>query len=202
MKKTIAMLVAALSFGVAVAQTRHEVYVQYNRSSDKSDNYLGVTLGYKPAMQVTGEGQYLALEYGAELTYTTNFDDRFWLLPKNNVVMDDYDYTGRMKMLSLGVPLTLAYHKHGLSLVPYAGVDLRWNAYGMFSPKGNSTDDFSIFSESNPEYKRFAAGWRAGLDWHVSRLVVGVQVGTDFNKMNNSASKCPFTAKLKLGYTF
>lgn len=136
-------------------------------------------------------------------------------------------------MLSTKVPFSLAYAFHipetSLDLIPYVGLDFRYNIMGKANVKYNWTPtglyqlklngytqqqidqqfgdrDLDLFDKKDmgsdaATWNRFQIGWHIGLNARINdKFLVGASYGTDFSEI---AQKVKIhTATLMVGYCF
>ena len=163
---------------------------------------LGVTLGVSWAISLASATPIfiepaVALQYSTKKVGYYNYYD-------SNINWDHYDIDyydiGRLHMLSVKVPVNFIYKydfsSHPVSLMPFAGITLRVNAWGEVFINGNHDDLFDEY-----EFKRFQIGWQVGLKARMSdKFIVGGSFGTDFNRIHYLVKV--HTGTIMLGYSF
>ena len=187
-------------------------YVEYSpmqmvSSAKDVDNrtYHSATLGVSYAFQL-GYNSPAYLE-GAFETTGAWFSKRF-----NDGIKYNMDIYYSKILLNLAFRLNLA---DGFAIVPFGGVNLKYNIYGEEREKdGYGTDTWRLFDDDytyDDDYKRFQFGYQAGL-----KLIIGncFSIGaswkadlTPFCKYYDSYTKKEETEKFSgfsfsLGYSF
>ena len=190
-------------------------YVQYNpvKMSYKDDDddalsFKGFSVGYDHAFSVS-KSLPLFVEAGLGLQYFTYKDEE-----------DDeyYSFEDKISMLSLKVPVSLAYRwdipGSKVSLMPFAGLTLRFNVTGKetmtYEEDGDSEEEeVDLFDKDDVEkyfgdedyaWKRFQMGWQIGVKASISNFVLGVSYGGDFSEIAEDAKSK--TTSITLGYRF
>lgn len=195
-------------------------YLQWNPSTLKVDvkdaddlSFTGFSIGYNKAFSVS-KSSPLFLEAGAALQYSFNSEDY-------DYEYDDEGFTQKTNFLSAKIPVSLMYKfdlpNSSVSLVPFVGVDFRFNISGKQKIEYNDDDDdyyydddednneFDLFDKKdmgkNGVWKRFQVGWHIGVNAHLGKnWLVGVSYGSDFSEIakKNKIS----TTSVTLGYRF
>lgn len=218
------------------------VNLQWNPSTyvpDKgeSESFTGLSLGYNKAFGLS-QSIPLYLEVGLGMQYS------FYSKDITEDVASELGVTTislaallrpeeKINILSAKVPLSLAYAFHipetNLSLIPYVGLDIRYNIMGKANVKYNLTsaginqlkqngytqqrmDDafgdkkLDLFDKKDmgsdaATWKRFQVGWHIGLNARINnKFLIGASYGTDFSEI---AQKVKIhTATLMVGYCF
>ena len=191
-------------------------YVQYNPvkmsyKDDDDDNlsFKGFSVGYDHAFSVS-KSIPLFVEAGLGLQYLTYKDEE-----------DDeyYSYEDKVNMLSLKVPVSLVYRWDipggKVSLMPFAGIALRFNVMGKktmtesYGDGDSEEEEIDLFDKDDAEeyfgdedyaWKRFQMGWQIGVKASISNFVLGVSYGGDFSEITEDAKLK--TTSITLGYRF
>ena len=226
--KKFAIILAALTASVAtpaVAQTdapsvlnRASVFYDLNTlfPSGASNVYFnGYGVGYNIDVRVS---KNLPLYVG------TGLDVRFVFNNRN--ITDDLDFDpvfikAQSTLINFNLPINVSYRvpvANNFYMTPFAGLDLRVQAYGNTSLKiavpDNTPDavvdrlealdhDINLFSESdmgNEYWERFQMGWHAGVNFEYNNVNLGLSYGTDFVKLHKNLGGSNFL--VSLGYTF
>ncbi len=150
----------------------------------------GFTLGYLAGINLTKKAP-LFMEMGANLQYSMG-----------KVVEEDFDgydgldYTTKVWMLSMNVPLNLAFKlsfaDNKASVTPYVGLNFRVNYVGDLTEMAEYDGDeekesISLFDDDLEEqaFKPFQVGINAGVGFSYKTLYLGVGYTTDFMKIAN-----------------
>ena len=216
------------------------VWVQYNPSTFNVDikdvdnqNFTGLSVGYSQAFSIS-KSHPLFVEVGLGLQYSfyTN-DDGKWTGYDEEDIEDarkdgDADPKEKFNMFSVKVPVALTYkfdlNNSNVSLLPFVGVNLRYNLSGKGKYEWNlgsdfkddikgsqyeeafEDRDFNLFDKkdmgsSDATWKRFQIGWQIGLNAHIgSNLILGASYGKDFSEIYK---KCKISSfNINLGYKF
>lgn len=216
------------------------VWIQYNPSTFNVDikdvdnqNFTGLSIGYSKAFGIS-QSIPLFVEVGLGLQYSfyTNDDGSWTTIDKYTLAMarkEGYiDPKEKFKMFSVKVPIALTYkfdlNNSNVSLLPFVGVNLRynlsgkgkleWNMGGEFKDiiETNNLDkifediDFNIFDKkdmgsSDATWKRFQIGWQIGLNAHIGKsIILGASYGKDFSEIFKKGKISAFN--INLGYKF
>ena len=218
------------------------VNVQWNPSTyvpDKGDseNFTGLSLGYNEAFSIS-QSIPLYIEVGLGVQYSFYSKDITEDVAKELGVTTIALATlfrpeEKINMLSTKVPFSLAYAFHipetSLDLIPYVGLDFRYNIMGKANVKYNWTPtglyqlklngytqqqidqqfgdrDLDLFDKKDmgsdaATWNRFQIGWHIRLNARINdKFLVGASYGTDFSEI---AQKVKIhTATLMVGYCF
>lgn len=192
------------------------LWLQYNPTNvsvdvkgvdDKSAS--AISLGYSRAFGVS-KSIPLFVEAGAGLQYTWTDEGSEDNLDVNT------------KLLSIKIPVDLMYKfqipNSSVAIMPYAGLNLRFNVWGEQKWEYISDDDYSDYYDSDDEkttfdlfdkkdmgkdevWNRFQIGWRAGVKARFGKsFMIGAGYGSDFSELYKKAKIGEWT--LQLGYTF
>lgn len=207
------------------------LWVEWNPSSFNVDvkgaddeSFTGFSLGYSRAISVTSSLP-LFVEAGLGLQYSFDTKD----LGEEYGIEDYYEYVDpkeKYSMLSAKVPVSLIYAfqipNTSVALLPFAGIDLRYNIFGKKKTEWNlsgefedyledyygkdyfSDEDCDLFDEKDMnknEWKRFQIGWHIGLKARFNdKFMIGASYGTDFSEISKKTKIA--TGSITLGYTF
>lgn len=169
-------------------------YRNYNNGKGKgSTGFNGFSLGVSRAISLA-TATPIFIEPAVALQYSTK---------KEGYVVYDYDVfnaSAWLHMLSVKAPVNFMYKydfpSHPVSLMPFAGITLRVNAWGVVNDDGDHDDLFDEY-----EFKRFQIGWQVGLKAKISeKFIVGGSFGTDFNEIHKHVKV--HTGTIMLGYSF
>lgn len=199
-------------------------YLQWNPSTLKVDvknaddlSFTGFSIGYNKAFSVS-KSSPLFLEAGVALQYSFNsedYDDGY----------DDETITQKTNFFSAKIPVSLMYKfdlpNSSVSLVPFVGVDFRFNISGKqkieydYDDDDYYYDDYYDDDEDNYEldlfdkkdmgknnvWKRFQIGWHIGINAHLGEnWLIGVSYGSDFSEIAKKTKIS--TTSVTLGYRF
>lgn len=184
------------------------IYVEWNPSSfhggdgyrfynngegNGSTGFSGFSLGFSRSIGLSSSFP-IFLEPAIALQYSTKKEGYF-------NYFDEYNTSARLNLLSIKVPVNFIY-KYDLSstpvsLMPFAGITLRGNAWGEINDDGDHDDIF----DDDYGCKRFQIGWQVGLKARINqKFIVGGSFGTDFNEFQKYVKV--HTGTIMLGYTF
>ncbi|MCH5179126.1 MAG: hypothetical protein J1F13_05520 [Prevotellaceae bacterium] len=161
------------------------IYYQFGIQDDDDD---------EPYMQSHTFGfskHFRFMEYGAALSY--RYSDELY----RNVYSgwSGYYYSGdgvSSNIVSLKVPvnfmLNINLGSH-VTLVPYAGINGRFNLYGHVSGVDDVFDIDYPENLYNDDLDRFQLGWQAGWNLRIYRLYFGVGVSEEFNFCKTNGSR-------------
>lgn len=192
------------------------IWAEYNPSVFKVDvrgadnqSATGFSLGYSQAFPLIPDG-FLFAEAGLGAQYTFYSDDE-------NVTIEGYKVKAEedFSMWSLKLPVNLLCKfeigNSGFSLLPFAGLTLRYNISAQIKEKASSngqsySEKYDLFKKSDMgssdnTWNRFQVGWQVGLKAIISKTVmIGASYGTDFSEI---AEKIKLqTATVSLGCCF
>lgn len=177
-------------------------------SSSKSLSFTAFSAGLSRAFSLT-QGASLFLEAGGGVQYSFASD-----FPEKGT---DFN------MLSVKVPLSLIYlldiPNSSLSLMPYAGIDLRFNILGKFKYGGGDVSGSDYYSdeyvsgsnsgsvnlfdkkEMGEPWNRFQIGWHVGLKARLGQsFMLGASYGMDFSEICEKTHIN--TVTVSLGFAF
>lgn len=237
---------AALMLGTASAQAQfanqqkgtgigsdgwNTVWVEYNPSAfitsvKGADNqsFTGLSAGYSRTFGISSSHP-LFVEAGVGLQYSFN---SISLKEEYEDYLDEDDFDPKLKttLFSAKVPVNLMYAwqipNTNISLLPFVGVQLRYNLSGKqkfeYNFSGDEDDygyyyyddddfadeEYDVFDKDDMDdgaWKRFQIGWQAGVKARINdKFLVGLSYGTDFSEI---AKKTKIGAgAITLGYTF
>lgn len=166
-------------------------------SSSKSQSFTAFSAGLSRAFSLT-QGASLFLEAGGGVQYS---------------FASDFGSKGTdFNMLSVKVPLSLIYlldiPNSSLSLMPYAGIDLRFNIlgkikYGDEYVSGSNSGSLNLFDkeEMGEPWNRFQIGWHVGLKARLGQsFMLGASYGMDFSEIYEKTHIN--TVTVSLGFAF
>jgi len=168
-------------------------YRFYNNGEGKgSAGFNGFSLGVSRAISLA-TATPIFIEPAVALQYSTKKEGY-------NNYYDDYDTSARLHMLSVKAPVNFMYKYdfsgHPVSLMPFAGITFRVNAWGEVNDDGDHDDLFDEY-----EFKRFQVGWQVGVKARISeQFIVGGSFGTDFNEIRKHVKV--HTGTIMFGYAF
>lgn len=168
-------------------------YRFYNNGEGKgSVGFNGFSLGVSRAISLS-RATPIFIEPAVALQYSTKKEGYF-------NYYDDYDTSAKLHMLSIKAPVNFIYKydfsSYPVSLMPFAGITLRVNAWGEVNDDGDRDDLFDEY-----EFKRFQIGWQAGIKARISdKFIVGASFGTDFSEIHEKVKV--HTGTILFGYSF
>ncbi len=211
----------------------NRVYVQYNPvkvtvdSKDSEDlDFKGFTVGYAKGISIAREFP-LFIETGVGLTCAFNSQDKD---DNEGLGSYRYDLKQRTTMLSLNVPVTLAYRfslsGNKVHITPQAGIYFKGNIIGKRKLELDTDADVSssqekdfwesleergVLQETNmfdkkeaggkdAKWNRFQMGWQVGVGLTYNSLYVGVGYAKDFMELCKKTKVG--TTSITLGYEF
>ena len=175
----------------------------------------GLTLGYLRGTNIV-KSLPLFVEYGANLQWTFGRSRTDW---------DYTDLSTRFNMLSINVPVNVAFRfsffNDDFSVTPYLGLNMRFNVVGVtkhiyddYAGGGEEvTIKYNMFSEEDEleevsdgvyktgmgegyALKRFQVGFNCGVAFSYKEYTFGVGYVTDFNKILKADVDYPITARM------
>lgn len=171
-------------------------WVEWNPSTfspkrGDSESFNAFSLGLSKSFSLTSSAP-LFLEAGGGVQYSFASD----------FISDDI----KLSMLSIKIPLSLVYKfdipNSSVSLMPYAGFNLRFNILAKLS----DDDSLDLFDKddmggSDNTWNRFQIGWQIGLKAKLGQsFLLGASYGTDFSEISEKVHIN--TATVSLGFTF
>lgn len=218
------------------------INIQWNPSTfvpDKGDSesFTGFSLGYNKAFGIS-KSIPLYFEVGLGMQYsfyskdlTEDVAKELGVTPLSLATL--FRPEEKINMLSAKVPLSLAYAFHfpesSLTLIPYLGLDMRFNIIAKGDLKYNLTSaginqlkqngytqekindeygdkNIDLFDKKDmgsdaATWNRFQIGWHIGLNARIKdKFLIGASYGTDFSE---TAQKMKIhTVTLMVGYCF
>lgn len=215
------------------------IWVEWNPSTFKYDvkgadneSFTGLSLGYSQAFSVTKSIPLFA-EVGLGVQYSFKTHD---LGEEYDLDEDDYEYMDpkqKFSLISAKVPVNLIYAfqipNSSISILPFVGVNLRYNISGKMKTQWNLSDDMIDYLEdyygkdweeysgledtdanlfdkkdmgsSDATWKRFQIGYQVGLKARINNsLLLGISYGSDFSEIYKKAKIS--TTSVTIGYTF
>lgn len=183
------------------------IYVEWNPSSfhagggyrfynngegNGSTGFSGFSLGFSRSISLSSAIPVF-IEPAIALQYSTKKEGYF-------NYYDEYRTSARLNLISIKVPVNFIYKydfsSYPVSLMPFAGINLRVNAWGEINDDGDHEDLFDEY-----EFKRFQIGWQAGIKARISdKFIVGGSFGTDFNEIHEKV--IVHTGTIMFGYSF
>ncbi len=183
------------------------IYVEWNPSSfhggggyrfynngegNGSTGFSGFSLGFSRSISLSSAIPVF-IEPAIALQYSTKKEGYF-------NYYDEYRTSARLNLISIKVPVNFIYKydfaSYPVSLMPFAGINLRVNAWGEINDDGDYEDLFDEY-----EFKRFQIGWQAGIKARISdKFIVGGSFGTDFNEIHEKVKV--HTGTIMFGYSF
>ena len=178
------------------------IRVSYNLFAIEADDLLGDDLdkigafevGYVKAFPISST-MPLFLETGASLLWASGD------------LYDKYDIKMSAELMSINIPVNLAYKfdiKEGMSIVPYAGLLLRYNISGEMeldmSEYGEGKVKMDMFDEDEGDGDRIQYGLQIGARLDFNKFNVGVSYGFDMNEImdDTKTNKIAFTVGFAL----
>lgn len=130
-----------------------------------------------------------------------------------NVTWEDYYYvyesTNSYLLANLAVPVNFAYRfniNDFFAIKPYLGLNAKINIFGKsaIADTGNWVNLFSKDDMGEIAWNRFQLGWHVGIDFELTKVIIGLEFGTDFiPAMNYEKFKTnSMTFNLRFGYLF
>lgn len=218
------------------------VYLQWNPSSfvpDKGDSesFTGLSVGFNKAFSISQRWP-LYFEAGLGVQYSFYSKDITGdvadiLGVSTSSVSAYFRPEEKVKMLSAKVPVSLAYAYHipdtKLTIIPYIGLDLRFNIVGRGNVKYNLTSagvnqlrqegytqqqidetfrdrELDLFDKKDmgsdaATFSRFQVGWHVGLNARINnQFLLGASYGTDFSEIIQKVNV--HTTSIVVGYCF
>ena len=189
------------------------IYLQWNPSSfspevGSSESFTGFSVGYNHAFGLT-QSIPLYVEAGIGVQYSFWDGDFYFRYEGQSVKLKD----SKVKILSAKVPVSLMYKfdipNSTISIVPNAGLDLRFNILGKLKndqleefdkPSFNLFDKDDMLSDDYT-WNRFQIGWHVGVNFMFNnQFLVGASYGTDFSEIAKNSKV--HTGSITLGYCF
>ena len=177
------------------------IRVSYNLFAIEDDDFdedldkIGAfEFGYVKAFSISST-MPLFLETGASLLWASG--DLF----------DKYDFKISAELMSINIPVNLAYKfdiKEGMSIVPYAGLLLRYNISGEIeydmTAYGQGKTKLDMFDEDEGDGDRIQYGLQIGARLDFNKFNVGVSYGFDMNEImdDTKTNKIAFTVGFAL----
>ena len=177
------------------------IRVSYNLFAIEDDNIdedldkIGAfEIGHVKAFSISSTTP-LFLETGASLLWASG--DLF----------DKYDLKISAELMSINIPVNLAYKfdiKEGMSIVPYAGLLLRYNISGEMeydmTAYGEGKAKLDMFDEDEGDGDRIQYGLQIGARLDFNKFNVGVSYGFDINEImdDTKTNKIAFTVGFAL----
>lgn len=120
-----------------------------------------------------------------------------------------YQYTGydddglTLSLHSMNIPLVVGYDfdlSKNVSIMPYAGIDMKVNLGGSIEMDGY--DEIDPFDDDDWEetWSRFLIGWKIGADVNLGDFFMGVSYGSDFNEIQENIKLS--TTSISVGFKF
>lgn len=215
------------------------VWVEWNPSTMKIDrdnvdneSFTGFSLGYSQAFGITA-GTPLFLEVGLGIQYSFKTRDMAEELDLDDDDLEYVDPKAKFNLLSAKIPVNLMYAfqipNSSVTLMPFAGVNLRYNISGKQKMEWNFDDeiidymedeygrdwredlgfeeeDINLFDKKDMggeknTWKRFQLGWHIGAKARISdKYLIGLSYGTDFSELSKKTKIA--TTSITLGYIF
>ena len=178
------------SLSKPVSDGWNTLYFEWNPSTFDPDvkgadnqNFNGLTVGLNHAFSLsTSIPLYLETGLGVQYSFYTvdDYDDE-----------DDYDEDEEDEkywMVSAKVPFNLTYAfqipKSSITLLPYAGLGLRFNIAGQEKYGDEHTNLFSKDDMEGNQWKRFQIGWQIGLKARLGEsFMLGAGYYSDFSEI-------------------
>lgn len=119
-----------------------------------------------------------------------------------------YDAVNTYLMASLSVPANLAYRfqiNDFFAIKPYVGINAKLNLLGKFyTTISDTASDWANLYDEDSSWNRFQLGWQIGTDFEITKVILGLNIGTDFipaAKAESIKINC-MTFDLRFGYLF
>ena len=156
------------------------IRVSYNSFAIEDDSYVdydktgAFEVGYVKAFSISNS-MPLFLETGASLLWA------------KGDIFDEQGLKISMDMMSINIPVNLAYKfdiKESISIVPYAGLFLRYNLSGEIETSGYGNKvTMDMFDEDEGDGDRLQYGLQVGATVDFNKFSVGVSYGFDINEI-------------------
>lgn len=188
-------------------------FVVDEKGSD-NQSFTGFSLGFSHAVSLSRTSP-LFMEVGLGGQYS--FYEKEWYVedsyesPYEGTVTFMSRRSRKLNMWSIKAPISLLYRydipNSVVSLMPYAGIDLRFNISGTQENYiGYKTLEYDVFDDgemggSDNTYNRFQLGWHIGVKANfLKHVMAGLSYGADFNEI---AKKTKInTITIAVGYIF
>ena len=166
----------------------------------------GITAGYNKRVSLNGSSLPLYVDYGANFSYifgSSEFTEEF---EDYNFDNDCYEYVvekneNSVNVASINVPLavTTPFQVDNVTILPYIGVNLRFNLFGSLDiketetitdeygeswvddPYTESTDLFNKDDMGGYPFGRFKVGLNLGVNIEFEKYTVGIGYVNDFS---------------------
>ena len=186
------------------------IYLQWNPSSlspevGSSESFTGFSVGFNHAFSLT-QSIPLYVEAGIGIQYSFWDGDYYYLYEGEYFKLKD----SKIKILSAKVPVSLMYKfdipNSTISIVPNAGLDLRFNILGKLKNDQLEKSSYNLFDKDDMRsddntWNRFQIGWHVGVNFMFNnQFLVGASYGTDFSEIRKSYKI--HTGSITLGYCF
>lgn len=205
---------------------------EVNKKGADDESFTGLSLGYSHAYSLTKSAPLFA-EVGLGVQYSFKSFD---LIDEYDLDEELYEYmdpTLKYCIISAKAPINLIYSlqipNSSVSLIPFVGLNLRFNIFGKTQTRLNLSDDMIDYLEDNygkgwekelglkdtqanlfnkkdmggsdAVWERFQIGWHIGVKARFAdNFLVGVSYGNDFSKIAKKTKIA--TTSISLGYTF
>jgi opacity protein-like surface antigen len=174
----------------------------------------GITAGYNKRMGLNVSSFPLYVDYGANFSYMfgsseyTEEDDYYEI---------DYKYENSVNVASINVPLavTTPFQVDNITILPYVGVNLRFNLFGKQKEAVEASYDgedlsksetYDLFNKDDMDgypFGRFQAGLNLGVNIEYEKYTVGIGYVNDFSPVYKGFLSGTFSATtISVGYKF
>lgn len=144
----------------------HPEYEDYGVYFSNTHTQYGLGLNYIYGYNLTGHKLPLFVEFGPELNYTYKYEEiDYW---------DIHDCLEtekiRTRRLTLGTPVDFVYKfrlTDGITVAPYAGIDIKANLLAATYTNGIKADAFSEGANL------FQLGWNLGFGFYFNKFYLG-----------------------------
>ena len=183
----------------------------------------GITAGYNKRVSLNGSSLPLYVDYGANFSYmfgSSEYTDVGYVTSGNYTFpIEDCKYKRSINLASINVPLavTTPFQVDNITILPYIGVNLRFNLFGerKSSVEVNydgeylsSSDTYNLFNkEDMGDYPlgRFQAGLNLGVNIEFEKYTVGIGYVNDFSPVYDVEGLLTATfsaTTISVGYKF
>lgn len=174
----------------------------------------GITAGYNKRMGLNVSSFPLYVDYGANFSY---------MFGSSEDIFEEDDYEGKYKtsvnVASINVPLavTTPFQVDNITILPYVGVNLRFNLFGKQKETVEASYDgedlsnsetYDLFNKDDMggyPFGRFQAGLNLGVNIEFEKYTVGIGYVNDFSPVYDVEGLFTGTfsaATISVGYKF
>lgn len=216
--KNFKLFLAACLLGLATAANAQFANSSAASVSENNDAWDGIRVSYNLfAIEDDGFDEDLdkigAFEFGYVKAFSISstmplfLETGASLLWASGDLFDKYDLKISAELMSINIPVNLAYKfdiKEGMSIVPYAGLLLRYNISGEMeydmTAYGQGKVKLDMFDEDEGDGDRIQYGLQIGARLDFNKFNVGVSYGFDMNEImdDTKTNKIAFTVGFAL----